>query len=246
LAETGGIKLHYLKHVLVRRNRVYDTIDAPGLWIDHSNANARVTQNMVIGADSPRWGGIFLEATYLPVLVDNNIVWGCDGHGFYQHDCSNLIVANNLFGECTKKPIYMRFNGKRVLDLETNRYATCEHNRMHGNVFYGFGDRGPDMPKAKNVSDYNVFVNPAGGVSFDLTAWRQRTSREAHSTTFAARMALSTVGGKLHQEPAIVKFPVPRLPAMTFDFFAAPRVDAETVAGPFVETNCKPEMKIWH
>ena len=38
LAETGGIKLHYLKHVVVRRNRVYDTIDAPGLWVDHSNA----------------------------------------------------------------------------------------------------------------------------------------------------------------------------------------------------------------
>lgn len=244
LAETGGIKLHYLKHVVVRRNRVYNTIDAPGLWVDHSNANTRVTQNVVIGADSPRWGGIFLEATYLPVMVDNNIVWGCNGHGFYQHDCSNLIVANNLFGECTKKPVYMRFNEKRVLDIETNRLSTCVHNRVHGSVFYGFGERGPDMPKAENTSDYNLFVNRAGEDSFDLAAWRQQSRREAHSMTLTATMDLSTVDGRLHQQPAIPDFLVPRLRTMTFDYFTTPRAGTQTQAGPFDEKNRKMEMKI--
>lgn len=244
LWETGGIKLHYLKHVLVRRNRVYNTIDSPGIWVDHSNANSRVTQNVVAGADSPGQGGIFLEATYLPVMIDNNIVWGCNGHGFYQHDCSNLILANNLFGECTKRPVFMRFNTKRVLDLETNRLSTCVQNRVLGNVFYGFGDRGPEMPNEENTSDYNVFVNRAGEDSFDLTEWRQRTGREAHSMTFAARMGFLTVDGKLHQKPVIPNFPVPRLQAMTFDFFTAPRTGAKTEAGPFIEENRKTEVKL--
>ena len=87
--------------MLVRRNIVCETFDAPGLWVDHSNANIRVTQNIVVKAQT-RFGGIFLEASYLPNMIDQNIVWDCDGHGFYQHDCSDLIVANNLIGYCTQ------------------------------------------------------------------------------------------------------------------------------------------------
>jgi hypothetical protein len=244
LWETGGIKLHYLKHVLVRRNVVHGTIDSPGLWVDHSNANSRVTQNIVLGADAPNHGGIFLEATYLPVLIDNNIVWGCNGHAFYQHDCSDLIVAHNLFGECAKRPVFMRFNAKRVLDIETNRLAKCVRNRVFGNVFYGFGDRGPEMPKEENASDYNVFVDRPGENPFDLSAWRKRTSREAHSMIFVSQMDLSPTDWTLRRTPRIPHLQVVRIPAIAFDFFGAARPGETTDAGPLVEQSRTHQVRL--
>jgi hypothetical protein len=235
LYETGGIKLHYKKHVLVRRNLVHGTIDAPGLWVDHSNANTRVTENIVVGARGAQ-GGIFLEATYLPVLVDHNIVWDCEGNGFYQHDCSRLVVEHNLFGNCTRQPVLMRANPKRLIDIETNRFADCVSNRVRGNIFYGFGAAGPEMPGGKqNTSDYNVFVNPLGAKPFDLTAWQKKTGREAHSMTVTARMAVTTTDWTLRQEPPVESLLCPRNPVVRRDFFGLPRLGETTEAGPFVE-----------
>jgi hypothetical protein len=177
------------------------------------------------------------------VLVDNNVVWGCDGHAFYQHDCSRLTVANNLFGECTKRPVFMRFNPKRQLDIETNRLATCEQNQVFGNVFYGFADRGPEMPADENASDYNVFVDSPGSKPFDLAAWQKRTGRESHSTTFTSTVQLSSAHWTLRQTPPIPGLSFPRIPAVTFDFFNTPRSGPTTEAGPFVERNWKAEIE---
>jgi len=150
LCETGGIKLHYNKHALLRRNVVHGTVDAPGIWVDHSNANTRVTANVVFGAKS-RWGGMFLEASYKPNLVDHNVVWGCQGNGFFESDCDDLTVTNNLIGECTLSPFRMQASAGRVLDPNSGKMATALRNRIVGNVFYGF-DRGPEMPQGDNVS----------------------------------------------------------------------------------------------
>jgi hypothetical protein len=245
LYETGGIKLHYEKHVLVRRNVVCETFDAPGLWVDHSNANTRVTQNIVVKAQSGI-GGIFLEASYLPNVIDQNVVWGCKGHAFYQHDCSDLVVANNLFGECTKLPILMRANPKRVLDIETNRLSQCVRNRVVGNVFYGFDDRRPEMPADENTSDYNVFVSRPGAKSFDLTAWQTRTGREAHSITCASELRLSPANWTLRRDPPFAALLVPRAPALTSDFFGTPRQNTTTTeAGPFLGQNWKAVTILW-
>ena len=240
LYETGGIKLHYKKHVLVRRNVVSETFDSPGLWVDHSNANTRVTQNIVVKAQS-RFGGIFLEASYLPNMIDQNIVWDCDGHGFYQHDCSDLIVANNLIGKCTKLPVLMRSGGKRVVDLETHRLASCARNQVVGNVFYGFGSRGPELPTTDNTSDYNLFVNPQGTEPFDLSAWQKRTGRESHSAICEAELSLSPTDWTLRRTPSFELLQSPRLSAVTYDFFLAPRQGETTVAGPFALEKWRPE-----
>lgn len=245
LWETGGIKLLYVKHSLIRRNVVQGTIDAAGLWVDHSAANTRITQNIITGAKT-KSGGIFLEASYLPNLIDHNIVWDCQTQAFYQHDCGSLSVVHNLFGECGKRPVFMAPTyptNRRMVDRETKRYSASEHNRVTGNVFYGLGIGGSDIPEGGgNVSDYNIFITPPDKKKFDLAAWQKNTGREIHSITFTSQMDFSPSDWILKQAPLLPRLDVPRMAPMTFDFFTDLR-STETVAdaGPFLWANLKSE-----
>lgn len=247
LWEAAGIKLHYLKHVLVRRNVVNGTTGAAGLWVDHSNANVRITQNVVVGARTRSSGGFFLEASYLPNLIDNNIVWDCEGHAFYQHDCGDLTLANNLFGCCSKQPVFMARPGKgrsRLVDLETGRVSAVVNNRVVGNVFYGFGDRGTSVPKELgNESDDNVFVNPPEAKPLDLAALRQKTGCEGRSRSVTATVEFSS--GRWTLRGLLPTLAVPRLDAVTCDYFDTPRSGATTDAGPFLRANVKLETELF-
>ena len=234
--ETGGIKLHYNKHTLIRRNLVHGTIDAPGIWIDHSNANTRLTANVVVGARST-WGGIFFEASQKRNMVDHNVVWDCTGSGIYQHDCDRLIVTNNLLGQCPTWPVRMRFSKNRVVDANTGKRATARGNRVLGNVFYGF-TRPPELPATDNLSDYNLFVNRPGEKPIDLAATRQ-AGRETHSRRFTARLDLDTSTWTLTQQPPLPSLSFPRVSVITHDYLLAPRLTPTTSAGPFVEENLK-------
>ena len=62
--ETGGIKLHQMRHTLVRRNIINGTIGAPGIWLDFNLVNARLTKNIITGVRSDSYGGIFIEASF--------------------------------------------------------------------------------------------------------------------------------------------------------------------------------------
>lgn len=243
LWETGGMKLHYLKHALVRRNVIRGTIGAPGLWADHSNANARITQNVIVGVRSASYGGIFLEASYRPNLIDHNIVWDCQPHAFYQHDCGDLTIANNLFGCCTKAPVQMPPPGekKREVDIETKRMSSVVNNRVAGNVFYGFAERGTTVLEGLgNESDYNVFVNPPGAKPLDLATLRQKTGCEEHSRTFTATLEFSPADWTLRGDLPIME--CPRLAPLRADYFGAARRGDRTDAGPFLKISLKPEM----
>jgi parallel beta-helix repeat protein len=245
LAESAGIKVHYMKHSLVRRNAVRGTVAAAGLWVDHSNHNARVTRNIVVGAEGPAF---FLEATYGPTLIDHNILWDCKGSGFLLTESSNATIANNLVGNCTGQPVRIAPASRRMLDLETSRMATAEHNRVVGNVFFGFGDRGVGIPVGKaNVSDYNIFVNPPDAAKpFDLAAWRQRTGQETHSLACAAQMELALQTWTLRQTPLLPVVQMPRIHAVTSDYFGAPWDAGDTTpAGPFLPANVRPEMVLF-
>ena len=247
LWETAGIKLIYMKHVLVRRNVVHGTIGASGMWLDQVNTNSRVTENVIVGAKTV-YGGIFFEASFKPNLVDQNIVWGCDGNAFYQHTCSGLVIANNLFGQCTKQPVLMKeLLPLPQIDIDTKRLGAIEDNRVVGNVIYGFGNRGVEVPNDSNPSDHNVFVNPADQRPFDLAAWQKRTGREMRSALGASCMEFSPAKWTLRRTPVLPAFLSPRIPVVTLDFLGTPRPDGSTTpAGPFVEMTGKPEVVVTH
>ena len=146
------------------------------------------------------------------------------------------MVTNNLFGRCTKSPVRMRSNKRRVIDEDIGRKATSDRNRVFGNVFYAFHD-GPEMTGRDNRSDYNIFVHPPTGQPFDLTAFYTKTGREAHSITFASHMGLSPTNWTLEQTPTLPMLRFPRPPVVTFDFFNTSRQNDVTEAGPFAQRN---------
>ena len=59
LHENGGIKIHWSKRSLIRRNLVTETLNGTGIWIDASNAYTRCTGNVVLNNHGRR--GIYLE-----------------------------------------------------------------------------------------------------------------------------------------------------------------------------------------
>jgi hypothetical protein len=244
LLEAAGIKLHYCKHVLARRNVVRDTVEAPGIWVDHSNVNTRITANTIIGAQT-RSGAFFLEASYKPNLIDHNIVWGCNAHAVFVLDCNQLTLANNLFGNCTKLPISMNDSNRgRILDVETNRHAEVRQNRLIGNIFYDFADRGANLPKTENTSDYNLFVDPPSAKQLDLIAWRKSAGLEEHSTSAVAQLDI-TRELILRQSAPLPRWQSPRPPAVTADFLGMPCGTGETTnGGPFLDSAAEAEIDL--
>lgn len=241
LYESAGIKLHYLKHTLVRRNVIQGTNSTYGLYVDHSNHNCRITANLVTGVEDTAF---FLEATYGPTLVDHNVFWGCDGTGMWLTHTSNALVANNLIGRCTGQPQRIANAWPRIIDVETQRKASAEHNRVLGNVFYGFATRWPELPRdGGNVSNFNVFVNPADAKPFDMAAWREKTGCDAHSRTDTAVLEFSTADWRLCG--TIPSLESPRVPALTADFLGSARHGATTDAGPFLQQSLKAEITLF-
>jgi hypothetical protein len=239
--ESGGIKLHYLKHTLVRRNVVQGTNSTFGLYVDHSNHNSRITANLVTGAEDIAF---ILEATYSPTLVDHNIFWNCKGAGMRLTHTGSAIIANNLIGCCTGLPVSIAKPDARIIDVETQRKSSAEHNRVVGNVFYGFETRGPELPQnGENVSDFNVFVNPADAKPFDMAAWRAKTGCETHSQTATAVLELSTADWRLRGTIPTLESPL--VPALTTDFLGIARHGTTSDAGPFLHQSLKAEITLF-
>ncbi len=223
--EVGGIKVHCTRSCLLRRNLVTDTTGAPGIWMDYANVNSRCTGNVVIGADCFN-GGIFMEASQEPNVIDTNIVWATRGNGIYQHDCDELVIAYNLVGRSTDAAVRMRVcQGRKVL----GRLSTAKRNRIVGNVFVD-NAKPPAISDAENTCDYNVYA--AGDGSFDLTEWRQAHDWGRHSVVLPIEAELNppevtlrwTIHGRLPTCPSTAP--------VTHDYFGQPRNDEQTIVGP--------------
>ena len=223
--ETGGIKVHCTLSCLLRRNIVHDMIDAPGIWMDYENRNSRCTQNVIFRTRSVN-GGIFMEASQMPNLVDRNIVWGANGNGIYQHDCDELLILHNLVGRSTDAGVRMQICSGRVVG---GRPTTAKRNKVQGNILV---DNGQPMAISDPENDIDWNLIGAGQKSFDLAAWQSKHGWDKHSSVarvegaFAAgtlELTLSVNGDIPH---------CPRHPAVGFDFFNRAYV-GDVCPGPF-------------
>lgn len=106
LYETGAIKTHNNIRCLIRRNLIVDTLHGAGIWMDWNNQFSRCTQNLIIGTHTIH-GAIFVEASYQPNLIDQNLLWKTEGHGVYEHDSSGQIFAHNLIAHSSKCGLHL-------------------------------------------------------------------------------------------------------------------------------------------
>jgi len=226
LYECGGIKVHCTRSCLVRRNLVTDSVGAPGIWMDYANENSRCTANVVVNCQCDT-GGVFMEASQVPNLVDRNIVWGTRGNGIYQHDCDELTIAQNLVVGSSDAAIRMQVcGGRQVL----GRLSTAKRNQILGNILTDNGSM-LAISDPENTSDGNLF-----GVSrkpFDLDAWRKERGWDRSSTVAQIEARLDperleltwVVRGNVHESS--------RPKAITHDFFDRPYRTALSPPGPW-------------
>jgi hypothetical protein len=226
LYECGGIKVHCTQSCLVRRNLVTDTIGAPGIWMDYANVNSRCSGNVVVNCQCET-GGIFMEASQKPNLVDNNVVWGTRGNGIYQHDCDELAIAHNLVARSSGAPVRMQIcQGREVM----GRLSTAKRNRILNNLFVDAAGP-PAISDPDNACDYNVYAS--GGEPFDLAAWRKGRTWDSHSTATRLTVRLDPKSLELSGLAGAPLAAFPAVPGLPHDFYGRPRPKAEAIPGPF-------------
>jgi hypothetical protein len=230
--ECGGIKVHCTRSCVLRRNLVTDTISAPGIWMDYENVNSRCTSNLIANVQCET-GGIFMEASQAPNLVDTNIVWATRGNGIYQHDCDELTIAHNLVAGSTDAAVRMQVCQGRIVG---GRLSTAKRNRIVNNIFVDHA-RPLAISDPENRSDYNVFDTSH---AFDLVKWKKSHEWDAHSAAVKLRVQLDVKTLTLTYS-ADGRLPMcPIEPRVGLDFFAEPRAGIGTPPGPFAALPARP------
>ncbi|MHC4461400.1 MAG: right-handed parallel beta-helix repeat-containing protein [Planctomycetota bacterium] len=230
--ETGAIKLLLNRGTLVRRNVITDIEAAPGIWLDYTNINSRVTQNVLVNIESCN-GAIFIEASQVSNLVDRNFIWNVQGSGIYQHDCDELTVAHNFVAHCTKEAVEMRICQGRIVNA---RLSTCKRNRVLNNIFVN-APKGVYFIDDDNLSDRNIFVDCGG--PFDFNAWQKKGfGPNSVTAKINASFDLKTLNFTWSTEDELALFP--GLEICAHDFSNIPWKGGSVPAGPFAYPGSSP------
>ena len=172
--ETGGIKLHATKNCLLRANVIRHTVHAEAIWLDYENANTRVTGNIMGDTLETLRGGIYLEASHEPNMIDNNIIWkategagggsynmpGHGGWGITVDGSDGTVIAHNLIGLTQDAAVKLRTIEGRIV---SGRGGTARWNKVLNNIFYRCG-KAIDFPNRDNAADGNLYTKDWGEV----------------------------------------------------------------------------------
>jgi alpha-N-arabinofuranosidase len=206
LYETGGIKTHNNIRCLIRRNIILDTLHGAGIWMDWNNQFSRCMGNLIVGSHTMH-GGIFIEASYEPNLVDQNVILNTDGHGIYEHDSSGQVFANNLIAHSSKSGLHL--HGKITDRRVDGRTMTYGRHSVLNNVWIGNA-----KPNEFLGDPSTVALNVEDGATGRL---------DLESQEFAWEVPES--GRRC-----------PLVPGVTYDLLGLPRDGKETCAGPFASS----------
>jgi len=220
LYETGGIKTHINTGCLIRGNLIVDTLHGPGIWMDWANANSRCCRNVILRTRTQWHGGIFIEASPRPNMIDSNFIWDSTASGIYEHDSANQVFAHNFIGLGRGAAILL--NGKVTDRKIYGQPITDGNHRVAGNVFFQNG-------KNQVVEDSK--------------------SRKSQVEANLAENITATFDPETCELTWSVKGDVPKCPAIdgiTHDFFGRPRQGGMTNPGPFPAVPSEPtKVKLW-
>ncbi len=171
--ETGGIKLHVTKNCLLIHNVIRHTIHAEAIWLDYENSNTRITGNVMGDNLETLRGGIYLEASHDPNMIDNNLIWkategagggsynmpGHGGWGITVDGSDETTIAHNLIGLTQDAAIKFRNIESRIV---TGRGGTTRRNKVLNNIFFRCG-KAIDLSNTDNMADGNLYTKDWGG-----------------------------------------------------------------------------------
>jgi len=129
--ECAGIKLLINRHTLVEGNEITGMRDACGIWLDWANQHSRVTGNTIRDIEAIQ-GGIFIEASRVPNLIDHNVIEYIDGPGIFGGECEDQRFLHNRVGPCTGPTVEFKKHTDRHL---FNTPLLSRNNEVAHNVF---------------------------------------------------------------------------------------------------------------
>lgn len=223
--ECSGIKLLVAHRTLVADNHIHDIQGGNAIWLDWDIQFSRATRNIIYNVQNIQ-GGIFVEASREPNLVDNNFIWNIDGNGIYANDTNYLLVYHNLIGKITGNVVHAIVQTDRYLN---GRKLTAERNSIKNNIF--IDGRPMRFSSSTNRSDHNLFISTQEPNLFDLEKAQQNgldtnsifKRLNAHFNANALAFNINTTD-QIQQ--------IKRLPEINYDFFNQKR-GGMTVPGPF-------------
>ncbi len=148
LWETAGIKLHTCTGVLIRRNILRGIRAATAVWLDFLIENTRTTENLVYDVESLH-GGLMIEASDVPNLIDYNILWdmrgvediwnstsGVSGPAINIDTSEACIIAHNFIGNVPDEyaiSVHLAQDERVIMD----RYMLCRNHQVFNNLLTG-------------------------------------------------------------------------------------------------------------
>lgn len=111
---SGGLKITRVRNISIT-DSVFSGNEGPGLWMDESVYNARVTGNDLTDNVGH---GLSFEISAKAVLADN-LVKGNGGNGMKLNNSSDLQVWNNTFVDNRGKPLWLVQDSRVASNLST-------------------------------------------------------------------------------------------------------------------------------
>lgn len=219
--ECAAVKVLVNKNTVVAHNIIHDVNEASGIWLDWNNHNSRVTGNLLYNIGRTSNGAVFIEASIVANMVDNNIIWGTKGPGISLYDTDETTVCYNLIA-FTEIPLSSRVNTNRSLNGVP---LTSKNNLISYNIFYHNREL-PVIQDPENSSDHNVFVGS------DINEW-QKSGFDNKSKSLEM-----TISFDAHSQILMIKNEIP-LPEVTnslpctVDFWGMERFTEKTVPAPW-------------
>lgn len=186
--EAAGIKVHFAKDALFRRNIISRCYGCDGLWMDVNNNNCRITSNLFLDGIESR-EHIFIECTRdTENLIDNNIIWNVEGrydkdgvpeepgssgwyknnelgivngYGIYNEGSDRVRISHNLIGKCNNAGYFAKAVAFRI--HADSRGGTAREQKFHNNIFYDCGEAAIKLPNMHNICEGNAYAKMPGG-----------------------------------------------------------------------------------
>ncbi|MTI33389.1 right-handed parallel beta-helix repeat-containing protein [Xanthovirga aplysinae] len=225
--ECSGIKILKATKTLVKGNHIYNIQGGNGIWLDWDIQFSRVTANIIHDIQNIQ-GGIFVEASKVPNLVDNNFIWNIDGNGIYGNDTDYLMVYHNLVANTTGPLVNAVVATKRKLN---GKPLTANYNKVFNNIFID-GGKPITFDGIGNQADNNLYVSTQFPSNVDLSDW-QKIGFGSNSQGILAitKFLPENLFFVLDSKQAIQNVPI--RPEIKRDFNSKLRKGSFTVPGPF-------------
>lgn len=225
--ECSGIKMLVTHRTLVKGNHIHDIQGGNGIWLDWDIRFSRATQNVIHDVQNIQ-GGIFVEASHYPNLVDNNFVWNVDGNGIYANDTDYLMVYHNLVANISGSAVHAIVQTDRY---QNGRKLTAEENKVFNNIF--INTRPFRFSSNSNTADHNLYVSTAEPNHISPATFG-KDNLDANSVFVRTAIEFNRDAQFLFWNPVQNPALVPALKEVSIDFHGNSR-GKETLPGPFVE-----------